>query len=72
MTASCESVTASYASASAASCCTTSRTLAPSCVTGRSTPEIESDARPRRRWRRSAAVAATMAEATLSASVIKA
>ena len=71
MTASCESVTASCAPASAASCCTTIVTLAPSCVTGGCTPEIESDARPRRRWRRSEAVAATMAEAT-SASVMKA
>jgi hypothetical protein len=64
MTASCKSVTASCAPASAASCCTTSITLAPSCVTGGCTPEIESDASSRRRWRRSEAVAATMAEAT--------
>ena len=70
MTASCESDTASCAPASAASCCTTSITLAPSCVIGGCTPEIESDASPRRRWRRSEAVAVTMAETT-SSSVMK-
>ena len=72
MTASCESVTASCAPTLAASCCTTIDTLAPSCVTGGCTPEIDKEARPRRRWRRSEAIAATMVEATLSASAMKA